>query len=75
MGTDIGKDRLDMEHDVRQSKKTKHCQKRCMHDVYNTARHLYLESIASCIGLGAELLQVRNGMNCKHDVKLDNTIL
>ena len=34
---------------------------------YNASNPLYLESDASSIGLGARLLLVRAGMNCRHD--------
>ena len=42
---------------------------------YGVARHLYLETDASGISLGAGLLQVRDGINCGHDEIPDNTIL
>ena len=43
----------------------------CM-DFYDTSRTLYLETDASSVGLGARLLQVRKGMNCRHDKVPDN---
>ena len=36
---------------------------------FDAARPLYLETNASGIGHGARLLQVRDGMNCRHDKK------
>ena len=42
---------------------------------YNVARSLYLETDTPGISLGAELLQVRYGMKCRHDETPDDTIL
>ena len=42
---------------------------------YDVARSLYLETDTSGIGLGAGLLQVRDGMNSGHDKVPDNVIL
>ena len=42
---------------------------------YNMARPLYLETDTSSTGLGVDLLQVRNSMNCRHNEMPDNAIL
>ena len=42
---------------------------------YNAARSLYLETDTSRIGIGAGLLLVRDGMNCRFDKIPDNAIL
>ena len=39
---------------------------------YNALKPLYLETDASGIGLGADLLKVRDHMNCRHDEVPDN---
>ena len=46
-----------------------------MHEVYDVARSIYLEASAFCVSLGTRLLQVRDGMNYRHDGVLDNAIL
>ena len=43
--------------------------------VYNMSRPLYLEIDAAGVGLGAELLQLRDGMNCGHDEVPDSVTL
>ena len=42
---------------------------------YNEFRPLYLETDASRIDLGAELLQTRDGTNCSQDKTPDNSLL
>ena len=42
---------------------------------YNTARPLHLENNASGVGLKARLLQVKDVMNCGHDIIPDNAKL
>ena len=42
---------------------------------YNEIKPQYLEMDASGIGLGAALLQMRDGTTCPEDIALDNTIL
>ena len=42
---------------------------------YDETKPLYLETDESGIGLGATLLQTRDGMTCSKDVAPDNTIL
>ena len=42
---------------------------------YDGTKPLYLETDASGAGLGAGLLQTRNGTNCLRDMALDNNIL
>ena len=42
---------------------------------YDETKPLYLETDASRIGLGAALLQTRDGMTCPKDTAPDNTIL
>ena len=42
---------------------------------YDVARPLYLEIDTLGIGLGARLLQARDGMNCGHDKIPDNALL
>ena len=39
---------------------------------YYTSRPLYQKTDASGVSHGAHLLQVKEGMNCKHDKVLDN---
>ena len=46
----------------------------CMKFCY-VARPLYLETDACGLGLETRLLQVRDGMNCRHDERNDNAIL
>ena len=38
-------------------------------------RHQYLATNTSRIGFGAGILQVRDGMNCRHDKILNNVFL
>ena len=56
-----------------------HCQevnnKRCMHIILQCFKALYLETDTSGIGHEAALLQVREGMKCRHDIVLDNATL
>ena len=42
---------------------------------YDETKPLYLETNASGIGLGAALLQTRDGMTCQKDSTPNNTIL
>ena len=42
---------------------------------YDENKHLYLETDASRKGLGATLLQTRDGTTCPKDIAQDNTIL
>ena len=42
---------------------------------YNKTKPLYLETDMSGIGLGATLLQTRDGTTCPKDIALDNTFL
>ena len=42
---------------------------------YDASRSLYLLTDASGIGLGARLLQVRDGMKCAHDEVPDNATM
>ena len=46
----------------------------CM-KLYDETKPLYLETDASRIGLGAALLQTRDGATCPKDIVPDNTIL
>ena len=41
---------------------------------YNETTPLHLETNASCIGLGATLLQTRDGMNYPRGIASDNNI-
>ena len=42
--------------------------------IYNEEEHMYLETDASGVGLGASLPKVRDGMNCPNYTASDNTI-
>ena len=42
---------------------------------YDKTKPMYLETDASRIGLGAAILQMRNGTTCPKDIAPDNTIL
>ena len=42
---------------------------------YDKSRPLYLETDASGVGLGATLLQMRDGATCQKDIASGNTIL
>ena len=42
---------------------------------YDETKALYLETNASGIGLGAALLQMRDGATCPRNITPDNTIL
>ena len=42
---------------------------------YDEFKPLYLETDASCVGLGASLLQTRYGASCPRDMVPDNNIL
>ena len=42
---------------------------------YNKTKSLYLEMDASGIGLGATLVQTRDGTTCPEEIVPDNTIL
>ena len=42
---------------------------------YDKTRPLYLETDASCVGLGAGLLQIRGEMNCTQNVTPHSSIL
>ena len=42
---------------------------------YDVAKPLYLEMDISSVSLGARSLQVRVGMNCRHDEVPDNATL
>ena len=48
--------------------RTKMIKKDACMEFYEASRPLYLEMDASSISLGGMLLQVRDGMNCGHDV-------
>ena len=67
--TCISEGRLDMEWNIPVSVQCRKedSQKRCMYEIENTSRFLHLETSASSVSLGTRLLQVRDGMNFKHD--------
>ena len=46
----------------------------CM-EFYNKTKPLYLETKASGVGLGANLLQTRKGTRCPRDIAPDSNIL
>ena len=46
-----------------------------MHEIYDKTKPLYLETEASEVGLGAGLLQTRNGTSCARDMAPDTNIL
>ena len=46
-----------------------------MYEFYDASRAPYLKTDASGVGLGAGLLQTRNGINCGHDEVPDNVIM
>ena len=64
---DIGKGRLDRAKKI--------VKKDACRSFFNASRPLYLETDASGAGLGARLLQIRNGMNCGKDKVSDNATL
>ena len=71
--TYISEGRLDMEQgSVRRNDDS---QKDACMKFYDASRSLYLETYASDVCLGARLLQVRDGLNCRHDKDPDNTTL
>ena len=76
MQPDLSKKRLDIEQNTPRSiwESQNNSKKDACMKFYDVARPLYLEANLSGIDLGASLLQVREGLNCRHDKVPDNVI-
>ena len=75
--THIHKDRMGMKPNIWWTvlKSQSYHHERCMHEVLQWKESLYLGTDVSGIGLGAGLLQIREGMKCPYSDTPDNTTL